>query len=364
MEFAVAALSFRSRHEASLPSPALHPKPVSARVAPGLVVFGEDWGAHPSSTQHLMTHMARDWRILWVNSLGLRRPRANLRDARRMFHKFHSRLVQGAKPDASPAAPFPVVAPLALPFPGSKLVRSLNGSLLQGRLVPILEAEGVKRPIVWMSLPTAVAVAGRLGERALVYYCGDDFSALDGVDHKAVARLENELAFRADLVIAASEPLAARFPQSKTIYVPHGVDFDLFARPAPRAPDLPEGRPIAGFYGSIAEWVDLDAVVSAARHLPEWDFVFIGAIKTDVSAALLPNLKFLGPRPHAVLPSYAQHWTVSLIPFTLSRHRSNPGVQSAQAPRISGGRAPGCLGQGLSRPRPLRGPYRHRFHAS
>jgi glycosyltransferase involved in cell wall biosynthesis len=174
----------------------------------------------------------------------------------------------------------------------------------------------MKRPILWASLPTAVAAIGQLGERAAVYYCGDDFSALDGVDHAAVAKLEKELAFRADLIIAASEPLAARFPSHKTLYVPHGVDFELFSKPAPRAPDLPMGRPIAGYYGSIADWLDLDAVAAAARQLPDWDFVFIGAVKTSVSEiAKLPNVKFLGPRPHAALPSYVQHWTASLVPF-------------------------------------------------
>jgi len=43
-------------------------------------------------------------------------------------------------------------------------------------------------------------------------------------------------------VIACSDVLAARFPRGKTIVVPHGVDFDLFAAPAPRADDLPTGN--------------------------------------------------------------------------------------------------------------------------
>ncbi len=29
----------------------------------------------------------------------------------------------------------------------------------------------------------------------------------------------------------------------------------------------------------------------------------------------LPNVSLLGARPHAALPSYAQHWTAGLIPF-------------------------------------------------
>jgi len=40
-----------------------------------LIVFGEDWGSHPSSTQHIVSHLAANRRVLWVNSLGLRRPK-------------------------------------------------------------------------------------------------------------------------------------------------------------------------------------------------------------------------------------------------------------------------------------------------
>ena len=44
--------------------------------------------------------------------------------------------------------------------------------------------------------------------------------------------------------------------------------------------------------------------------------MFIGDVKTDISSLLaLDNVVFLGPKPHHVLPSYAQHWSVSMLPF-------------------------------------------------
>ena len=39
---------------------------------PSFIVFGDDWGAHPSSVQHLFKRIARTHRTLWVNTLGLR----------------------------------------------------------------------------------------------------------------------------------------------------------------------------------------------------------------------------------------------------------------------------------------------------
>ena len=92
----------------------------------------------------------------------------------------------------------------------------------------------------------------------MVYYCCDDFSALVGVEHTAALDMESRLVARADLILVASKALVERFPPERTLHVPHGVDFDRFTRPAPRAVDLPTDRPIAGFNGSLSDRLDVD----------------------------------------------------------------------------------------------------------
>ncbi|MBL8670570.1 MAG: glycosyltransferase [Alphaproteobacteria bacterium] len=285
-----------------------------------LVVFGEDWGAHPSSTQHLVKRLGRDRRVVWANSLGLRRPRLAPHDLRRAASKL-GRMIARPRAHAEHAAdagcwrPTRCVDPLVVPFPGNRLARLANRALVPSRVRKAMASAGITRPILWASLPTAVDAVGRLGERAVVYYCGDDFGALAGVDHVPVLALEEELVARADLVIAASDVLAARFPRGKTHVVRHGVDLSLFASPAPRAEDLPDGL-TAGFYGTLADWVDVELIAAAARQLPDWTMVVIGPITTDACALQrLPNVRLLGPRPHAQLARYAQHWTASLLPF-------------------------------------------------
>ncbi|MGU3495220.1 glycosyltransferase [Xanthobacteraceae bacterium A53D] len=291
-----------------------------------LVVFGEDWGSHPSSTQHLVGRLARDRRVLWVNSIGLRRPRLNAQDFGRIVRKLKAMAGRGAaapttaapvSPTATGhgAGPARVLAPFAIPWPGSALAEAANRRLI-GRQVRAAMAEtGISRPILWASLPSAVSVVGALGERALVYYCGDDFGALSGVDHAPVLEMEARLAAKADLIVVVSEALAARFPGRNVLLLPHGVDGALFSTPAPRPADLPPG-PVAGFYGSISDWLDIPMLVRAAKDMPDWQFVFVGPIRTDVAPLeALGNVRFLGPRPHDVLPAYVQHWDVSLIPF-------------------------------------------------
>lgn len=285
-----------------------------------LVVFGEDWGAHPSSTQHIVSRLALDRRVLWINSIGLRRPRLQARDMVRIAQKLASMAGLGERRSAAQGVNKPasldVIAPRALCWPGSKIASATNKVLLAGQLRKALARSHIEKPIIWTSLPTAVDVVDKLTGSALVYYCGDDFSALAGVDNEPVARMEEKLAAQADLVIAASDVLAARFPAGKTLLSPHGVDYNLFANPAPRASELSFGRPIAGFYGALADWIDVGMIAHAAATMPDWDFVLIGPVQTDVSSLeRLSNVRLLGPRPHAALPSYSQHWTVSMLPF-------------------------------------------------
>ena len=83
--------------------------------------------------------------------------------------------------------------------------------------------------------------------------------------------------------------------------------------------------PMAGFYGALAPWLDLDLIASVARMLPHWRFVFVGPVQTDVTAiASLPNVTLLGARPHTALPGYARHWTAGIIPF-----RDNAQIRAA-----------------------------------
>jgi glycosyltransferase involved in cell wall biosynthesis len=286
-----------------------------------IVAFAEDWGGLPSSTQHIVGRLARDRDVLWINSIGMRRPRFNRRDASRLITKI-SHLAPSREPHPAPSVDKParltVVSPLAVSWPGSRLAAFFNRAVLGGQVRRKIDGLHMKKPIMWTSLPTAVPMVGAFGESPVVYYVGDDFAALPGVDHEPVSAMERRLVDRADLILAASEKLASKFPANRTVFVPHGVDFARFSTPAPRAADLPVSGRIAGFYGSIAEWVDVDLIARCAAAMPDWTFVLIGEPQARVDVGALraaPNVLLLGPRPNQALPSYVQHWDVSLLPM-------------------------------------------------
>lgn len=284
-----------------------------------MIVFGEDWGAHPTSTQHLIKRLMPDHDIVWVNSLGLRRPKINARDFKRACSKVTKMLrrKRGVPlPNALVEDGPEVIHPRAISWPGNPLISLLNKRLLGKQVDDIIRSHEFEMPILWASMPSAIDAIDNYPDYKVVYYCGDDFRALSGVDHGPVGEMEERLAARADLIIVASEVLQNRFPAEKTVLVEHGVDYDLFSEDAPRALDLPDSPLIAGFYGSIHDWLDLDIIAQAAQNCPEWDFVFIGDVHVDVSKLkALESVCFLGPKAHHELPQYSQHWQVSLLPF-------------------------------------------------
>ena len=294
-----------------------HTKPRQKRLE--MIVFGEDWGAHPSSTQHIIKRLMPDHEIVWVNSLGLRRPKFNMRDFVRAGQKLQKMLQKKDKHKSSETveiSTLDIVNPRAISWPGNPLASILNRRLLGQQIDKIIDRRNFEMPTLWASMPSAIDAIDNYPNHKVVYYCGDDFRALAGVDHRPVEKMEERLAARADLIITVSAALQNRFPAEKTVLVEHGVDYELFTQDAPRATDLPDHPLIAGFYGSIHDWLDLGIIVQAAQACPEWEFVFVGDIHIDISMLkTLKNVKFLGPRTHHELPGYVQHWQVSMLPF-------------------------------------------------
>jgi glycosyltransferase involved in cell wall biosynthesis len=291
---------------------------VNALRGRDIVCFSNDWDGDPLSKTHIMRILARENRVLWVNSIGNRSPRASVADARRAWKK----LADAARGLLQPEPNLHVLAPLYLPAYGSEVVRRANGELLRLQIVAALRRLGMRRPIAWSFLPSAAPVAGRLGESLLVYHVVDEFSAFsDASAH--VAELERRLLRRADLVIASSERLlvAKRALNPRTVLVRHGVDHAHFARALDPALPVPEPlralpRPVVGFFGLLADWIDLPLVRRVADAYPHASVVLLGKVATSLEPLSgARNVHVFGRRPYAELPAWCRGFDVALTPF-------------------------------------------------
>ena len=132
-----------------------------------------DWDAELWTNQHhLMSRLARENRVLFVESLGLRRPQLAGRDLARIAR----RLRRGFSPPRA-ADGLHVLSPLVLPFHSSRIARALNRRLLPALVRRAARRLGFERPILWAYVPQAEVLIDALRPSLIVYHCVDDIAA-------------------------------------------------------------------------------------------------------------------------------------------------------------------------------------------
>lgn len=287
------------------------------------VVFGDDWGRHVSSMQHLFARVSVRARVIWVNAIGHRPPRLSLADARRAWEKVGA-MMGGARDGTSvhqdhAMVPSAIVAPRVLPWHAQAWVRALNGWSLGRDIARALGNGSRAEDVVLVTgSPPSVPVLGRCGEHAAIYFCMDDFLELPGTSAAMLDPLERELLSRVDAVVATAAALLERkrCPSGRGYHLPQGVNFEHFASPRALPPDLARlPRPIIGFAGGVSPACDLPLLHSLARANREGSVVLVGPLAVDPAAVQAPNLHVLGPRPYSDLPAYVQGFDVGIIPY-------------------------------------------------
>jgi glycosyltransferase involved in cell wall biosynthesis len=291
-----------------------------------IICFANDWAADPLSKKQIMLRLARQHRVLWINSINNRRPRLARKDFRRTLQKLRD-FGQGL---TQVEERIWVLSPLYVPFHRRPLVRSLNRWLLRWQIRRALRQLHFGQPITWTFLPTSADVVRTLGEKLVVYQCVDEYSAFSDAAPE-IRSLEEELLVKSDLVLVCSSALleAKQRFNPRTHLVTHGVDYEHFRRASedatPVAPELRDiPRPILGFHGLLADWVDLELIAELARKRPDWSIVLIGRVDTDLTPLReLHNVHLLGHRPYSRLPEYLRGFDVALLPFVCNELTRN-----------------------------------------
>lgn len=281
---------------------------------PHLLVFSHlRWDFVFQRPQHLMTRLANDYRVLFIEE-----PQHDPAGPPRV----ESRRVG---PGGAIEVLVPVTPVAAPGFDDAQLPL----------LLPLIERELAQREVrdyaVWMYTPMALPLIAGMQPRALVYDCMDELSAFKHAPAQLRQR-ESALMASADLVLCGGPALyAARHGQHPELHcLPSAVDAAHFAPPR-TAPDDPlalraqavQGhipRPRLGFFGVIDERMDLALVDAIAAARPDWQLAMVGPV-VKISEADLPrrpNLHWLGMQRYELLPHLLAGWDVCLMPFALN----------------------------------------------
>lgn len=286
-----------------------------------------DW-SNRVNCHHIATRLAKDNRVLFVDTIGGRTP------APREFRKIFRRLYRIAGGVRRLDENLTVLSPFVVPIYGDESVRALNTILLTWQIRRNLPRGAC--PILWIFLPSLVGMAKQLGEKLLIYHCIDEHAANPNVPAQQVREWETRLLKMADVVFTSSSTLFQdkRAQNANTFYLPNVADSDLFAHARDTSLTIPDDirnvqHPIAGFIGNITAYkLDFDLLCAAAQQRPNWNFVLIGPVgrgdpSTDISKLRAQsNVLLLGERVYNDLPRYLKAFDVCLIPF-----KQNPSTR-------------------------------------
>ncbi len=275
------------------------------------MVFSDDWGRHPSSSQHLFRYISKKNKVLWVNTIGIRSPKPDKFTLLRAGEKFRQWLHPIRRINDNL---FVLDLPM-LPVMGSGKLARINTKYLSHRIKEIMQKLDIDNPILFASVPNAADFIGLLNESCIIYYVTDDYSHWPAANAKIIREADRKLAANADLILACTDELAKQYENA--LLFPHSVDFEHFATPQ-LEPDKIKSipHPRVCFFGLIYEKIDIEGLYQLARSLPEAQLVLIGPIKTDIEKlASLDNVHPLGAKPYDKLPSYLQAMDVLLLPY-------------------------------------------------
>lgn len=289
-----------------------------------ILCFSHDWTGDPLSKTHLMRVLSKDNRILWINAIANRLPTTSSKDLSRIYKKLKAftEPIREVEPNIF------LLNPLAIPAYGNKTVVNLNQRSLIRQVKKAMRKLGFSNVINMVFNPAAGMIAGKVGEESLIYYSVDEYTAFTG--SSALKEIEEELFRISDLVVVSAEKLydSKKKFNPNTHIIRHGTDWRHFRTALDESTKIPDEianlpKPIIGFHGLLADWVDFELIKKTAEHFKAGSVVLIGKIAVDAEQKVkilndVPNVHFLGRKPYAELPAYCKGFDVAVNPFAIN----------------------------------------------
>ena len=134
-----------------------------------IIISTADWD-NPfwTNKQHTAKSLADlGHRVIYVDSLGLRRPTVTATDSKRIYNKF-KRMVNGVRQVEKNIW---VIAPFSIPFQDNKLIRIFNEKILIYKIKKIMRSLNFENPILWTYNPLTSFLIGKFNEKKAEHMC-------------------------------------------------------------------------------------------------------------------------------------------------------------------------------------------------
>jgi glycosyltransferase involved in cell wall biosynthesis len=213
---------------------------------------------------------------------------------------------------------------LAARLPG---ITPINRLLMRHQLRRAIRCvyPNVTRVIQWIHHPGQSWIFDVFPDAGKVYHAFDEHTCLSNGTFVAKRwEKERRLLREADLTLATSNGiLRRRQAEARRIaLLPNGVPaFFLNGVRSESDPIDNIPRPRIGYLGNVFSMLEFDLLESLFQKRTDWHFVLVGPIQDDKlvrGLRRLPNVHFLGTRPHEALPGVLGRFDVGLIPITIN----------------------------------------------
>ena len=294
-----------------------------------------DWD-HPlwTNKQHTALSLHRaGHRVLYIESLGLRPPRADRQDRQRIL----KRLRRMFRPPRQVEPGLWIWSPMVIPGGTRGVLMRINRVLFSSALAWVLRRLSFRSPLLWtynpltgryLNLRRRAADSTSSMFSAAVYHCVDRIHAQPGMPATLIADSERQLCRTVNVVFTTSPDLQASLMRLNACTYHYGNVADQVhfaaALDAPHAPEPLAGipKPRLIFVGAIDSYkLDLPMLTALARQRSEWSFVLLGPVgEADPDTCItalqaLPNVHVMGLQPYADLPAWLAHADVALLPL-------------------------------------------------
>jgi glycosyltransferase involved in cell wall biosynthesis len=280
---------------------------------------GEDWWYHhPHSKNHILKRLATQNKVLFVNSITMGLPSVSSPD---FWLKIRRKLRSSLRWLRRVPEGLYVMTPISLPLYGSRIGRTINRWLLALQLRLVMILCGMRRPIVWVAIPSAADVVSSLDAKLLLYQVSDKYDANEdsALSREVIRRWDRSLKERAAVVMYSGRKLFAESDAPHRYFLEQAVDFAHFAVEAtetsPEVASIP--KPLLGYFGYMDHVMDVRLMEEVVKKRPQWHWLLIGG-KSNLVQFNSPNFHYLGPKPYSDLPKYLRQIDVCVLPWSQS----------------------------------------------
>jgi glycosyltransferase involved in cell wall biosynthesis len=193
----------------------------------------------------------------------------------------------------------------------------------------LLASRGIKRPLVWIYDPVHYrALIDALTRGYRCYHATEDYLTSTGIwNHSGgtVGKAIISLLKHIDFMVACSREVAQTYLTIGKYGGPHavienGCDAAYFEKISAETSleAVIAAKPSAIFQGGINQRLDYGLLLSLAKNMPDWDFLYCGkSVDSEGWNRLLqqPNVRYLGSLPPEDFTRHMCESMVGIIPF-------------------------------------------------